>query len=120
MRGFHCNLGSASVVLAELRGLTLGFHLARSMTIASILVELDSQVIVHMIRTWRTHCAHLQPLLAEALGLMEAQDWHCSISHIFREANFCADKLAELGHHGRFQWTVLENPPATFKSNSCC
>lgn len=61
----------------------------------------------------RTHCAHLQPLLNEALGLMEAHDWTCSISHIFQEANFYADKLAELGHHGGFQWTVLENPSAS-------
>lgn len=113
IRGFHCNLGSASVVLVELWGLTLGLRMARSMVIASILVELDSQVIVHMIRTRRTHCAHLQPLLAEALGFMEVQDWHCSISHIFREVNFCVDKLAELGHLGSFQWTVLEIPPAS-------
>lgn len=33
MRGFHCNLGSATAILVELWGLTLGLRLATSMAI---------------------------------------------------------------------------------------
>lgn len=61
-----------------------------------------------MVRLRHTPCSHLQPLLAEVVRLVEACDWNCSVSHIFREANFCADMLAELGHQGGFQWTLLD------------
>lgn len=32
----------------------------------------------------------------------------CSIAHVFREANACADILASLGHSDGFHWTLLE------------
>lgn len=65
-----------------------------------MLVEVDSKVVVNMIKSRSTQQAHLQPLLTEALALLDDAHWTCSVSHIFREANFCADGLAALGHSG--------------------
>lgn len=109
--GFHCKLGSASAVQAELWGLVLGLRLARSLGISSLFVELDSKVVVTMVHARRTHCAHLQPVLEEALASIHSSNWSCSIKHIFWEANSCADMLANLGHGGGFQWTVLDTAP---------
>lgn len=91
--GFHCNLGSVTSVHAELWGLTLGLRMARSRGIQRLLVELDSKVVVCMLSSRSTHYAHLQPVLEEAVSLIHSQDWSCSVSHIFREANHCADIL---------------------------
>lgn len=61
-------------------------------------MELDSIVVLNMVCMRRTHRSRLQSLLAEAVKLVEANNWNCSVRHVFREANFCADMLAELGH----------------------
>lgn len=111
VRGFHCNLGATTSVSAELWGLVLGLRMARSLGILSLLVELDSKGVVNMVQLRRTHCVHLQPLLEEACDLMYAADRSCSITHVFREANFCADILAGMGHGGSFPWTLLEERP---------
>lgn len=66
--GYHCNLGSATSVHAELWGLTLGLQLARQLGIQRLLVELDSKVVFTMVAVRRTHCAHLQPISDEALS----------------------------------------------------
>lgn len=34
-----------------------------------------------------------------------------TISHIYREANCCVDILADMGHLGGFQWTILQHAP---------
>lgn len=67
-----------------------------------LLVEVDSMVIASLISSQRTHCAHLQPLLDEAIALVQAQHWSCAVHHIYREANQCADILVGLGHNGGF------------------
>lgn len=65
-----------------------------------------------MIGQRQTHCSHLRPLLSKVLALLDAEDWSYLINHVFREANFCADTLAAMGHQGTFQWTILDSPPA--------
>lgn len=47
-------------------------------------------------------------LLEEAISLCSSSEWSSSISHVFREANSYADILASMGHHGGFQWMLLE------------
>lgn len=111
IRGFHCNLGVATSVAAELWGLVLGLCLARSMGINSLVVEMDSMVVVNMVKAHGTHCMHLQPLLDEAVSLLFSLAWGCSITHVFREANSWADILVGLGHGGGFQWLLLEEAP---------
>lgn len=115
MRGFYCNLGATTSVSAELWGLVLGLRLARSLGISSLLVELDSRVVVNMVQTRRTHCLHLQLLLEEAVDLVYHSDWECAVSHVFREANSCADVLAGLGYGGNFIWTVLGEGPSQLR-----
>lgn len=106
-----CNLGSASSVLAELWGLTHDLRMASSRGVQRLVVEVDSKIVTALLFARSTHCAHLQPVLEEALALIHDQQWNCSVHHIFREANQCADILAGLGHHGGFQVSILERAP---------
>lgn len=97
--GFHCNIGSATVVLTKLWGLTLGLRLAHQLGIQCILVELDSKVVFTMISTKRTHCAYLQPVLDEALSLIQHQGWVCSMHHIFMRLTNARTSL--------WEWVIL-------------
>lgn len=85
--GFHCNLGVATSVMAELWGLVYGLKLARSLNLTVVLAELDSEVVVNMIRTKNSNCFLLKPLLEEAIQFIDSPDWNCSVQHVFREAN---------------------------------
>lgn len=111
--GFHCNLGSATLVHAELWGLTLGLRLARHLVVQRLLVELDSKVVLSMLLSRKTHQVHLQPLLDEAVTLLHSTDWLCTASHVYREANQCADILADLGHGGNLQLSSAESSLAS-------
>lgn len=102
---------TATSVMAELWGLTLGLRLARQHGVTCLLVELDSRTVLSMISSRRSHCLHLKPVLDEALSLIQQPDWTCSVSHIFCEANLCADIMADLGHLGGLQWTILDQAP---------
>lgn len=109
MQGFHCNLSLAAFVHAEIWGLVYGLRKARRLAPHSLLVELDSQVVVNMLMSRRTQFAYLQPALDEALGLLDDPAWSCIVRHVHREANQCAYLLEGLGHNGSFQCSVLEH-----------
>lgn len=63
-----------------------------------------------MIALCRSNCQFLQPLIHKAVSLVNSQSWSCTIRHVFREANSCADVLAGLGHSSGFQCTRVELP----------
>lgn len=109
--GFHCNLGTATSVLAELGGLVHGLKLAQSLHLQRIIVELDSEVVISMIRMRRSLSLYPKPLLDEALVLIDDTGWICSVNHTYREGNRSADCLANLGHYGPLSCTRLERVP---------
>lgn len=64
--GFHCNLGTATSIFSEMWSLVLGLWLARKLSLPSVIVKLDSEVIVNMIKTKKANCLFIKPLLEEA------------------------------------------------------
>lgn len=98
--GFHRNLGASSSIAAEIWGLLLGLRLAKSMSVGSLLVELDSRVVTHMVTLRRSHSHSLQPLIGGVLSLVESSDWVCNLRHVYREANRCACRY----HGGVGSW----------------
>lgn len=111
IQGFYCNLGAATSVAAELWGLVLGLRTTRSLGITTLEVEMDSSVVVNMVQLRKFQCSFLRPLLEEAVVPCSSNIWSCSITHVFREANSCADILAWLGHLGGFMCTFFEEIP---------
>ncbi|KAJ8768128.1 hypothetical protein K2173_021068 [Erythroxylum novogranatense] len=92
--GFSGYIGHASILVAELQALRHGLTLAWDRGYRRIVVESDSQDVVTLVLT---SCPHSHPmfLLVEDIRTLLARDWCCSLQHIFREANHCADFLAK-------------------------
>lgn len=88
--------------------LRLGIKLARSLSIDTVCFELDSKAIVNMVRLRGSHNKFLQPPLHEIPELLDAPDWRVSVAHVFREANRCADHLANEGHAVPFGWKLFD------------
>lgn len=108
VKGFFCNLGLCNVTWAELWALRLGIKLAKSFSLSQVIFELDSQVVVNMIQLRGSHNHFLQSLLDKILDLLNSPNWRTTVSHVYREANCCADFLANKGHCSSFSWTVID------------
>jgi len=91
---FYCNIGIQSVFYAEVMGLILAMEYAAQKGWRNIWLESDSTSALLIFSQ-----PSLVPIMlrniwhnASRLGV------HVISSHIFREGNSCADKLASLGH----------------------
>nr|POE84494.1 putative ribonuclease h protein [Quercus suber] len=88
--GFMRKLGSMSSILAKLWALKDGLLLARQLDILNVNIELDADVLVHLLNNPSSHNLMLEPLLNDCRTLVKAFP-SCIVTHIFREANRCAD-----------------------------
>lgn len=111
IKGFYCNIGSSNLFWAEMWALLLGVCLVQSMALPEVIFELDSLSIVQAIKSGNSAAPALQPILDEVLSLLRLPDWKTFVVHTFREANRCADLLANLGHGTPFSWTLLDSAP---------
>lgn len=109
IKGFYSKIGSCNAAWAELWTLRNGINLARELSLERVIFEMDSKVIVDMVRAKTSHIPFLQPLLQEVLNLLHLPDWSTSVEHIFREANHCADLLAKKGHSSSFDGVIMED-----------
>lgn len=91
--GFACNLGPCTIMQAELYGLTLG----RSKGFQRILIDSDSHSAIHFINN---DCNILHPCasIVQDIQILINQFFSIKWAHAYREANSCADILANLGH----------------------
>lgn len=87
IRGFTCNLGRFTLVIAELWGLVHGLRLACNLGINFFIVEMDSLTVVGMVKSRKSQNQNLLPLLQEALDLMNRYHGKCEIKHVYYEAN---------------------------------
>lgn len=108
--GFYCNLGKCAAIWAELwvsldLGLLINCHSPRSS--------------LNLILRWWFSCVKarhsstiaLKSILDEILELFGHSDCSTSITHAYREANWCANYLPRRGHMGPFSWIILESVP---------
>ena len=91
---FASNVGNGSVLEAELMGLIIAMEFAVSNHWNRLWLECNSSSAVHTFKN---------PTL---IPIRLRNRWHNCLqqgmtvicSHVFREGNYCADKLASLGH----------------------
>jgi len=91
---FASNIGSGSVFDAELMGLILAMEFAISNHWNRLWLECDSSSVVHAFKN------------TTLIPIRLRNHWHNCLqhgmtvicSHVFREGNCCADKMASLGH----------------------
>ena len=92
---FMRKLGSMSSTTTELWAHKDGLSLAQQLDILNINIELDANVLVHLLTNPSSLNLMLEPLLNDCRNLIKAFP-NCIVTHIFREAHRCADKLANM------------------------
>jgi ribonuclease HI len=94
--GFAKGIGLCSAFIAELWGVFEGLKLAYMLGFKNVELEVDSDAVVGVIKRGCTMSYAGSTLLKRICQLLE-KDWSVEISHIYREANKCADALANIG-----------------------
>ncbi|CAN1816421.1 Putative ribonuclease H protein At1g65750 [Linum perenne] len=111
MRAFTANIGNCSITRAELRAIVQGLHLAWSLGIKKIAVQSDSRAALAILH--KNDTTHHHVALAAEFHELAARDWDISLAHVFREANFGADYLANLGHSCNLVLHLLLQPDSS-------
>uniref|UniRef100_A0A2N9GQQ4 RNase H type-1 domain-containing protein n=1 Tax=Fagus sylvatica TaxID=28930 RepID=A0A2N9GQQ4_FAGSY len=92
--GFSRAIGVTTSVQAELRALKDGLNLAIDLGILHLEIEMDSLVAIVLVKSISTPNAFMSTIVTDCRSLIERFEI-CSLKHIFREANSCADLLAK-------------------------
>ncbi|KAF2289543.1 hypothetical protein GH714_037031 [Hevea brasiliensis] len=96
--GFGFNIGETSVLATELIGISFGLQLAWLNGFHRVIVESGCLKAVKLINNEENIFFHpLAALIQDCRRLMK-MDWHCCLSHVYGEQNFCADSLAKQSH----------------------
>ncbi|CAN1171504.1 Putative ribonuclease H protein At1g65750, partial [Linum perenne] len=103
LHAFCTNLGKCSIMRAELRGLNIGLNMAWEHGFRKVSARVDSQAILSLVRT-DEDATHQHVVDISDLRELLQRDWEVTITHIYREGNFAADYLANLGHD--YPWGV--------------
>jgi ribonuclease HI len=115
INGFSRNLGRCSAYIAELWGVLEGLRLARASGISKLQVHVDSQVVVHTINNTKDGSFVGWRLIKEIRRMLEL-DWEVKVCHSYREANACADALANLGCNHGPELRTYEQCPASLSN----
>ncbi|CAN1725502.1 Putative ribonuclease H protein At1g65750, partial [Linum perenne] len=106
---FAANLGTCSIMRAELRGIVVGMKLAWDKRIRKLRIQIDSKAAADMLLEPGSRNNKHANLLHQFSELI-SREWSISIHHIYREANFAADYLANLGQSLPLGVHVLDVP----------
>jgi ribonuclease HI len=109
--GFSRAIGATTSVQAELRALKDGLELAIDLGILNLEIEIDSLVAVELVNSITSPNVFLSAIVTDCKSLMESFEL-CSLKHIFREANGCADLLAKTGCVQSSDFLAFSNAPA--------
>ena len=103
-------LGNTSCILAELWTLKDGLLLAKQLSLENICVNMDAEFLVYLLSNTIVVNLSLEPLLFDCRKLMKTF-LNCTVAHVFREANRCADRLIRLEANLHSDHLILYNPP---------
>ncbi|CAI0456412.1 unnamed protein product [Linum tenue] len=94
---FVCNLGTCSITSAELKGAVTGLRIAWERGYRRVHLNLDSTTAISIIKN-HSETDHSHGIIAKEFEFLLNLDWEVIVSHVYREANFAADFLANRGH----------------------
>ncbi|CAN0863350.1 Putative ribonuclease H protein At1g65750 [Linum grandiflorum] len=97
VKAFTSNLRSCSITRAEMQAIVNGLQLAWNLGIRRIQVQSDSMTAISILAK-DSELRHQHATLVIQFKELCSRQWEVTISHIYREANFAADYLANLGH----------------------
>ncbi|CAN1795223.1 Putative ribonuclease H protein At1g65750 [Linum perenne] len=105
---FAANLGSCTITRAELRSVVKGLNLAWNSGYRRVAVQVDSLCAVQLLSNPADSDHQHASIIAQFLELKQ-RDWTIDLQHIYREANFLADFLANKGHSLPFGTHVISS-----------
>ncbi|KAJ8758607.1 hypothetical protein K2173_000328 [Erythroxylum novogranatense] len=93
--GFVQNIGVATSFMTELWAIKVGLLMAWEKGYRRVRLQVDSLTIVSMLKTGKSTRSLNSALFRDIYGLLR-RDWQVEMQHIYREANQCADRLANI------------------------
>lgn len=103
-------MGSCSAFVAELWGVMEDLNLARAKGYRNVVLNLDLDIVVRILQGHALANTSGASLIMRIKKLLTI-DWNVCVSHIFREANKCADVLANLGCEVGSHLVIFERLP---------
>ena len=113
--GFTRKSGNVNSFSAEIWALRDGLMLCQQMKIPTIIIELDAKALVDALNSPNYSNSVIFPLFDDCKCLI-SQIPQVRISHIFREANKCADRFANSGHAQDLEFIIHSTPPVDLVS----
>ncbi|CAI0457207.1 unnamed protein product [Linum tenue] len=107
---YVCNLGRCSITDAELRGALEGLRIAWKAGYRKNVLHSDSTTAINIIEH-RNDDVHRHGSTARHLSCILDQQWEVRVSHVYREANYATDYLANKAHDfdfGTHQFNVCD------------
>jgi len=83
LSGFAEGVGHCTSMKAEIKTVYKGPQLAKSMTISKLWVQLDSLMVVGMLRGSLAWTMEHEPLLRRCANLVQSHGWEAVITHCY-------------------------------------
>jgi len=96
LAGFSKFLGKCNAFIAELWGVLEGLRCAKRMGFTAVELNVDSLVVVNIVTSGKESNASGRSLVQKIRKLLQ-MEWEVKVKHSYREANRCADALANIG-----------------------
>jgi ribonuclease HI len=109
--GFAKALGDTTGYMAELWGIYEGLKLAHHKGVKKLELRTDSAVLANSLQDRKQGSVMGCVLMRKIRTLMDGP-WEIRIIHVYREANRCADMLANMGSEGTSGIVNFANPPS--------
>jgi ribonuclease HI len=109
--GFAKCIGLCSAFVAELWGVLEGLRCVRRLGFLKVELNIDSLAVVQVVKERRVNST-LGITLARQIWKLLDLEWTVEISHTYREANKCADALANVGCTLDYDLVFFEDCPA--------
>ncbi|CAN0824500.1 Putative ribonuclease H protein At1g65750, partial [Linum grandiflorum] len=109
VKAFTSNLESCSITLTEMQAIVNGMQLAWTLGIRRLQVQFDSRTAISILSK-DSELRHQHAALVIQFKELCSRQWEVTISHIYRETNFAADYLANLGHFFPYGLHFFDSP----------
>ena len=110
LAGYTRKVGRANSFVAEAWALRDGLMLCNQLNLSSVIVEFDAKSLVDALNNPDFNNSVISPLFEDRKQLA-SQFPRFVIKHIYREANSCADWLANVGRLQRLDFVSYTTPP---------
>ncbi|PNY05004.1 ethylene responsive transcription factor 1b [Trifolium pratense] len=96
--------------IAEMWGVLEGLRYVRRLGFRKVELNIDSVAVVQVIKSARIQSSQ-GSALARQIWRMMAMNWEVEVHHTYREANRCADALANMGCNLGYDITIFNSCP---------